>query len=282
VSFAGLKHAIKDGIRSCAIAAGRTRTGRVVIEQLLDASMSRTQKVSHGGVQLVFAVPNALNHFRTSTFSTKEPETLSWIDTIPEESVVWDVGANIGLYSCYAAKARRCRVIAFEPSVFNLELLARNIFLNALTDRITIVSLPLYERVAESTLNMTCTQWGGALSSFGTTRGFDGENMNKVFEFRTIGLPMDEAVSKLDVPYPDYIKMDVDGIEHMILSGGTAVLKRVRGISIEVNDAFADQAFHCRRLLEAAGLHFVSKAHSEMIENIASVRQTFNQVWVRR
>jgi len=72
-------------------------------------------------------------------FATKEPETLEWIDRIPEKSVLWDIGANVGLYSCYAAKARGCRVFAFEPSVFNLEILARNIFLNQLTDQITIV-----------------------------------------------------------------------------------------------------------------------------------------------
>lgn len=281
MSFAGLKQSIKRGIRRCAITVGRTRTGRVVIEQILDASMSRTREVSHGEVRLTFAVPNALNHFRTATFSTKEPETLAWIDSIPEESVLWDVGANVGLYSCYAAKARRCRVVAFEPSVFNLELLARNVFLNGLTDRVTVVSLPLFDRLAENTLNMTCTQWGGALSSFGTTLGFDGKDISKVFEFRTIGLPMDEVVSKLQLPSPDYIKMDVDGIEHMILRGGATVLNGVKGVSIEINDAFADQARHCKHLLETAGLHFVSKAHSEIIESSTLFRQTFNQVWAR-
>jgi len=52
----------------------------------------------------------------------KEPDTLMWIDKIPEHSVFWDVGANVGLYSCYAAKARNCIVFAFEPSVFNLRV----------------------------------------------------------------------------------------------------------------------------------------------------------------
>ena len=31
---------------------------------------------------------------------------------------------------------------------------------------------------------------------------------------------MDECVTKLGAPFPDYIKMDVDGIEHLILRGG--------------------------------------------------------------
>src|ERR1700689_2479866 len=104
-----------------------------------------------------FSVPNALNKYRVDPFSSKEPETLQWIDRIPRASVMWDVGANIGLYSCYAAKARGCRVFAFEPSVFNLEALARNIFLNRLTELITIVPLPLSDELAVSKFRMTST-----------------------------------------------------------------------------------------------------------------------------
>src|SRR3990167_8176822 len=111
-------------------------------------------------------MPNALCHYRAKTFSTKEPETLQWIDNIPEKSVFWDIGANIGLYSLYAAKRRHCRVWAFEPSVFNLELLARNIFLNKLTYQICIVPIALNEELSENLIRMTTTDWSGALSTF--------------------------------------------------------------------------------------------------------------------
>jgi FkbM family methyltransferase len=281
MSFTPLKQVIRRGIRRSATAFGGTKLGRAVFEQIIDTSMPRTVSVSHGSATLMFSVPNSLNWFRTATFSTKEPETLAWIDSIPRGSVLWDVGANVGLYSCYAAKARGCRVFAFEPSVFNLELLARNVFINALTDEIAIVSLPLFECMAESTLKMTSTQWGGALSTFGATFGFDGKDIDEVFEFRTVGLSMDDSVSKLNLPYPDYIKMDVDGIEHLILRGGAAVLARVRGISIEINEAFENQARESQQLLEAAGLRFMSKAHSAMIEANPTFKRTFNQLWVR-
>lgn len=275
----GAQGAIRSAMRSATTVIARTRIGRALLEELVDTAMIRTGSVSHRGVELAFAVPNRLARFRIATFATKEPETLAWIDTIPARSVMWDVGANIGLYSCYAAKARSCRVIAFEPSVFNLELLARNVHLNRLTDRVTIVPLPLCEHVADSTLNMTTTQWGGALSSFGVEHGFDGKALNKVFEFRTLGLSGDEFVTKLGVPYPDYIKMDVDGIEHLILRGAGEVLKRVRSVQVEINEAFETQAQESRRLLEASGLRFVSKSHSDLIAGSRTFNQTFNQVW---
>ena len=88
----------------------------LVFSLTIHGAMSRSRAVRHHGTQLTFAVPNRLNRFRIDTFSTKEPETLDWIDAIQEGSVLWDIGANVGLYSCYAAKARRCRVVAFEPS----------------------------------------------------------------------------------------------------------------------------------------------------------------------
>ncbi len=275
------KAAIKSALRILSTTVARTRIGRILLEEIVDSAMARTHTVSHRGVRLAFAVPNRLTHFRIATFASKEPETLAWIDALPQGSVLWDIGANVGLYSCYAAKTRNCRVIAFEPSVFNLELLARNVYLNHLTSQVTLASLPLCEQVADSTLNMTTTQWGGALSSFGVEYGHDGEALGKVFEFRTIGLSADEFVTKLGVPYPDYIKMDVDGIEHLILRGAGEVLKRARSIQIEINDAFATQAQESRRLLEASGLRLVSKSHSELIEGSRAFNCTFNQVWAR-
>jgi FkbM family methyltransferase len=276
-----LKVAARSAMRACATAVGSTRIGSVLIESTLESAMRRTRSVSHRGTRLLFSVPNRLNQVRVQTFSTKEPETLAWIDSIPEGATVWDIGANVGLYSCYAAKARRCRVIAFEPSVFNVELLARNVALNTLCDRVTIFPLPLFQNLVESTLNMTTTAWGGALSSFGTSLGFDGREMAKVFEVRTIGLSMDECVAKLNLAPPQYVKMDVDGIENLILRGGTETLRGVRSISIEINDAFAAQASDCSGLLASAGLHLMSKAHSEMIDSNPKFNMTFNQVWVR-
>jgi len=276
-----LKAIGRASLRSCANVIGSTRPGRVFFEDAVDGAMNRTRTVTHRGTVLVFAVPNSVNEFRVRSFATKEPETLAWIDSISSGAVLWDIGANIGLYSCYAAKARGCRVIAFEPSVFNLELLARNVFVNGLSRSVTIMSLPLFERLAEDTLNMTTTAWGGALSTFGLKQGYDGSAMDSVFEFRTVGLPVDECISRLGLPEPQYIKLDVDGIEHLVLRGGPRVLQGVRSLSVEVNDDFTEQAQECQRLLTAAGLHFVSKAHSAVIEADPRFNTVFNQIWAR-
>ena len=259
----------------------RSRAGSYIFESIVNSSMRSTQTVKHNNKILTFSTPNQVNRFRVASFSTKEPETLDWIDTIPADSVLWDVGANIGLYSCYAAKTLGIRVFAFEPSVFNLELLARNIYLNQLVDKVVIIPLLLSDSIKTSTLNMTSTQWGGALSSFGENYGDDGKALNKVFDFSSVGLSMDETVGLLKIPPPTHIKIDVDGIEHLILLGGQSVLQHVKEVAIEVNDDFHHQVTSIHNYLSAAGLSFKWKRHAAMFDNSERFGRIYNQLWHR-
>ena len=201
---------------------------------------------------------------------------------MPKGSVLWDVGANVGLYTVYAAKKRMCQVWAFEPSVFNLELLARNIFLNDLTKQVCIVPMALSDKLASSQLRMTTTDWGGALSTFDKTFGWDGKSIRQVFEFQTLGLSMNDAFERLCIPKPEFIKMDVDGIEHLILSGGANILKSVREVLIEVNDDFTEQASQINKLLTESGLVLKTKRHSDIIaSSTTGFANCFDQIWVR-
>lgn len=186
----------------------------------------------------------------------------------------------MGLYSCYAAKHRGCRVFAFEPSVFNLEILARNIYLNKLSELVTIVPLPLTDALAVNKLNMTSTAWGGALSTFAQDYGHDGQALRKVFEYETVGLSMTDVVELLKIPEPNYIKIDVDGIEHLILSGGRDLLQRVTGILIEINEDFSEQLRNSDKYLTRAGLSMTDKRHSEVVAG-SVFQPIFNQIWSR-
>ncbi len=275
-----LKRFIKRLISGLVWILGRGVVGRYFQNQIAMASMEQAMRVSHRSTEYVLVTPNALCHSRAKSFSTKEPETLEWIDRFPEGSVLWDVGANIGLYSVYAAKERGCRVWAFEPSVFNVECLARNTFLNHVVGRVCIVPLALNERSGPNTLNMTSKEWGGALSTFGQDYGWDGRNIDKVFTFQTFGCSMDDAIEKLSIPQPDYIKMDVDGIEHLILKGGVKVLPGVKELLIEINDDFHEQADGCKQILNQAGLVLKEKRHGNMFDS-GAFSHSFNQIWIR-
>lgn len=261
----------------------KSKIGRLFCDYLISQLFSLWHDVSYAGIRMKFVTPNSLNYWRALTFASKEPETLEWIDGIEANSILWDVGANVGLYSIYAALARKCRVFAFEPSVFNLEILARNSFINKVSSQITIIPIPLSDKISINELRYTTTGWGGALSTFGKTFGWDGNPIQEVFSVTTLGLSMDSLVGLGLVDSPNYIKMDVDGLEHIILSGGKDVLKSVKGIIIEINDDFSDQAIKAKEELMSAGLCLSKKLHSELIEqSTAGFKNTYNQVWVRQ
>ena len=57
--------------------------------------------------KMKFYTPNELCAFRVKTFYSKEPETIDWINSFKENKIFWDIGANIGLYSCYAALKKK-------------------------------------------------------------------------------------------------------------------------------------------------------------------------------
>lgn len=71
-------------------------------------------KITVNGKDLHFATPDARARWRVETLYTKEPDTIAWIERFEPNSVFWDVGANIGIYSLYAA-AFGHEVYAFEP-----------------------------------------------------------------------------------------------------------------------------------------------------------------------
>ena len=56
-----------------------------------------------GGRTLHFITPNRAVEWRVKTMFTKEPDTIAWIDGMHVGECFLDVGANIGLYSLYAA-----------------------------------------------------------------------------------------------------------------------------------------------------------------------------------
>ncbi len=271
------KKLIKKIVKYFVLFVSKNKFGIRFIDYLVTEVINKTQMISHKGTTFILATPNGLNHYRADTFSTKEPETLEWIDGFQKKSIFWDIGANVGLYSCYAAKMKNCKVYSFEPSVFNLELLAKNIWLNELTSNISIIPLPLNDSIGFNTLNMSSVLWGGALSTFGETYGFDGEQLNKVFDFTTIGITMNDSCNLLNIPIPDYIKIDVDGIEHLILKGGEDILKKTKEILIEIDDEFELQVNQTNEILQKCGLILQEKKHAEIYNNTT----TYNQIWVR-
>lgn len=254
------------------------RVFRIIQELIIDSVMEQTYTVQHGPEQIIFSTPNKLARFRAITFSDKEPETLKWIDGFLPASVLWDIGANVGIYSIYAAM-KGMQVMAFEPSMLNLELLGRNIYLNRLENDIVILPFALNDRTIVSMMNIGSPQWGGALSSFGRNIGFDGRPFQPEMRYSSLGFSCDDAIKLLRIPQPTHIKLDVDGNELLVLKGACEALRSVESILVEVDDRFEEQAVGVTELLKHSRFELVEKSHGRMFDESEKYSRTYNHIW---
>ncbi len=236
----------------------------------------------------IFFCPNKITEWRVKTLFDKEPETIEWIDGFNNENnfVLWDIGANIGLYSIYASlKFNNINVIAFEPSTSNLRVLSRNISINNLKKKIKIVSQPLNDEMDNfSIFNETNFQEGGALNTFKEKFNFTGKGSKFENEYYILGTNINQLLDNQILDIPDYIKIDVDGIEHLILMGAEKYLshKKIKSILIEVNENFEDQFIKIKDIMKKSNFELVKKDRNENYYENPDFENMYNYIFQKK
>jgi FkbM family methyltransferase len=209
----------------------------------------------HDGIRVVYSTPNVHTRWRVDSLLTKEPSTIAWIAGFSAGDVLVDVGANVGMYSIWAAKTRGARVYAFEPEAQNFALLNRNIVLNELAGRVSAYCAALSDTSALGELHLSELRAGGSCHSFGEKLDFKHEPMQPAYSQGCVSLRLDDLVARGTLPCPAHVKIDVDGFEPKVIAGARETLRdpRVRSMSIEVNRNLED---HRAMVLELTGLGF--------------------------
>jgi FkbM family methyltransferase len=205
----------------------------------------------HNGVRVVYATPTTHTKWRVDTLFEKEPITIEWIGELAAGEVLVDVGANVGMYSIWAAKTRRARVFAFEPEAQNYALLNRNIAMNGLDSQVTAYCLALSDVGGYSELHLSELRPGGSCHSLGARVDFKHEPMNPEYSQGCVAALLDDLVAAGAVPVPHYMKVDVDGFEPKVIAGSRKVLAdtTLRSLLIETNQNLADH----RQMVEELG-----------------------------
>ena len=246
------------------------------------------RKILIQNTETKFFVPNELTDWRVKTFFIKEPETLEWIDNFKKKKnlIFWDIGANIGLYSIYnALKNKDSSTISFEPSSSNLRILSRNIYINNLENKVKIISLPLSNK-PNNFLKMNEANFteGGALNTFGEKFNFEGKNFESKMSYQILGTSINYLIDNKILEVPDYIKIDVDGIEHLILEGGNKYLanEKIDSLLIEINENFKEQYEKILKIMQQNNFKILHKKHNEELFNKDSkYSKVFNYIFIR-
>lgn len=227
---------------------------RAALQGLLNEKAVSTVNSKHGPITF-FGQRSHYTSSAVTRFFDDEPDTLTWIDeTIKPNEILWDIGANIGLYSLYAAKRGHIAIYAFEPSALNFGLLVEHVALNKCGHTVHPLCVALSDRTGIFPLHMSALTVGRAGNSLHTPVSQSGA-FTSAFSQTVPGLRGDDAVTMLGVPRPHHIKLDVDGIEGAILAGMPQVLAHVRSVLVEVEGANADAADTLIEApLKAAGL----------------------------
>ena len=169
---------------------------------------------------------------RALSLLTKQPGTIEWINSFRPDSVFWDVGANVGVYSLYAARRGHTKVVAFEPAAVNSFLLSANCEVNQLDSRVDCLLVGLGSEKAIARLEV---------SQFAAARSFSFQGKRDQphgGRQAALMLSMDQLIDEYGLACPNYIKIDVPGVTENIIAGGLRLLQRpdVRELHIEFSE----------------------------------------------
>lgn len=201
------------------------------------ATTSPQMVLKHAGHRILFTTPNAMTAWRVKSLFEKEPDTIRWIESMTPGGIVVDIGANVGMYSIFSAVTRQMQVYAFEPESQNYALLNANIAANTLSERVLAFPLALSDNMQLDKLYLSDFSAGGSCHSFADEVGFDLKPRKAAFTQGAFSVTLDQLVESGAIPVPDYIKLDVDGIEHKVLHGAKRTLAnvKVKEILVELN-----------------------------------------------
>lgn len=216
----------------------KTKSGLISrIQKDLSAEVSTRRGplkiLSHRGKNLAAAV---------SGFDTDEPEMLAWIDSMNAGDTFWDIGANIGLFTMYAAARKDLTVLAFEPNGLNFGILIEHVILNKLDQHAQCFCVAFAEETEIGHLVCSDAEAGQAgnnlIQSDGTKLTAETAT---TFRQAVPVFSIDDFCTLFKQKIPDHVKLDVDGLEHIILRGGMKTLGQIKSLMMEVEGDSAKQ-----------------------------------------
>jgi FkbM family methyltransferase len=209
-----------------------------------------SNKVTYNQNSFKLRSDNWITRYRFDTFANKEPETLKWIDkNFIKNDVFFDIGANIGIYSLYAASKNipNSNIYSFEPEFSNLNELKFNVINNNFNKIINMFSFAFGDGNHISYLNINDVTPGAALHTLDNNKSSESKIKEGVYVISIDNFCKDQSV------YPNLVKVDIDGNEDKFLSGAQDLLKNIklRSVLIELDEM--EIRDKCIKLFEVNG-----------------------------
>ena len=192
------------------------------------------------GVSIVQLVDSERSLFRAKNELTLEPELIDLIDYLKPGEVFFDVGANVGTYSIYAAK-KGIQVVAFEPSFPNSYAFSRNIELNVVSHKIQNLKVGLSDYIGiADLLHHKPTESGNSTASI-LCDLFKAEDTRRIFYRESCVVTTLDQVAQVMGIQPTLIKVDIDANEVNVIKGSVKTLSSptTKYLQVEISDEIA-------------------------------------------
>lgn len=193
--------------------------------------------LEHDGRRVLYRVSSKVAAIRAVTLYSKEPETVTWIETMNADTVLFDVGANMGLYTIWAAVTRDATVYAFEPEAGSYAMLCGSIFDNAIARRARAFCLGISDTDGIGEILLSSTDAATSGHQVSVARDGPAPALTDQFPQGVVTRTLDSLVYGDGLPCPTHMKVDVDGLEHAIINGAERLLAdpRLRSVLIELD-----------------------------------------------
>lgn len=219
------------------------QTHRLVLRRRLPKPFSETRLYvsSEGGLR-----------YLGSSLDGVAPELMQLVsEFVQPGSVVWDIGANLGLFTFAAAVAAGTQgsVLAVEPDPWLVNLLHRSHGLGRNPPKATVDVLcaAVTDRLGVAVFNVARrSRATNYLADHGTTQT-GGSRHRRLVTTVTLDALLEHA------PSPDVLKIDVEAAEVLVLRGGPTVLRTCPVVVCEVAQNNSAQV---ERILRGSGYQF--------------------------
>ncbi len=205
---------------------------RIQYSKLIRQFKGQSQySLSYNGRQTLFSLHDPFSaaffatHFKNGPYEKEGLRVL--LEEMNQQGVVFDVGANIGYFTCLIAHhCGDAHVHAFEMGGENFRILKNNIALNGLKNVVAI--------------------WGAVSDTSGVVKVIDspvGNAVLKIVDYKIKGddlvpvnsISLDDYCVEKNV-LPDIVKIDVEGAEMKVLQGMKKILAGPVKLLIEIHE----------------------------------------------
>jgi FkbM family methyltransferase len=149
---------------------------------------------------------------------------------IESGDVVFDVGANVGVFSLYASLIKGTKVFSFEPHPENFKKLSNNVKTNKINN-INCLNFALGIDNEDRYMIEGNIPGGHKVSNKKTPKTLDLGGV------KVESITLESIMNKLNVEKIDFLKLDCEGAEgEVITSLGVDGLKKINKIAVEFHD----------------------------------------------